>query len=177
VFARASNWPRSRSVGTSSGRDGLALSMEEHNQFLDVWCFRLVLPDTGTVARPTSHGPMAAHALSVSGAGSADPCRTLAILCHPASVAESPHRRPVACAATSAVSVSVSIHPRPAPFTGSHPDHVRAGHSRWRLSVNASQHCWKACWQGEPRHVRFRRPRHTHPASPERFGGLLGTPA
>ena len=28
------------------------------------------------------------------------------------------------------------IHPRPAPFTGSRPDRVRAGHGRWRTSVN-----------------------------------------
>ena len=37
------------------------------------------------------------------------------------------------------------IHPRPAPFTGGHPDRVRAGRGRWRTPVNAGQHCWKAC--------------------------------
>jgi hypothetical protein len=41
------------------------------------------------------------------------------------------------------------IHPRPAPFTGGHPDRVRAGHGRWRTPVNAGVHCWKACW-GQP---------------------------
>jgi hypothetical protein len=41
------------------------------------------------------------------------------------------------------------IHPRPAPFTGGHPDRVRAGHGRWRAQVNAGQHCWKAC-KGQP---------------------------
>jgi hypothetical protein len=34
----------------------------------------------------------------------------------------------------------------PAPFTGGRPGRVRAGHGRWRTPVNASQHCWKACW-------------------------------
>ena len=41
------------------------------------------------------------------------------------------------------------IHPRPGPFTGGHPDRVRAGRGRWRTPVNADQHCWKACW-GQP---------------------------
>jgi hypothetical protein len=44
------------------------------------------------------------------------------------------------------VSVLVSIHPRPPPFTGGHPSRVRAGRGRWRTPVNAGQHCWKACW-------------------------------
>ena len=56
---------------------------------------------------------------------------------------------PVACSSTAVVSVLVSIHRRPAPFTGGHPDRVRAGHGRWRTPVNAGQHCWKACW-GRP---------------------------
>jgi hypothetical protein len=43
--------------------------------------------------------------------------------------------------------------------------------------MNADVHCWKACWQGKLRHVRFRRPRHTGPASPERFGDLLAQAA
>jgi hypothetical protein len=38
------------------------------------------------------------------------------------------------------------IHPRPAPFTRDRPGRVRAGRGRWRTVVNASQHCWKACW-------------------------------
>ena len=33
---------------------------------------------------------------------------------------------------------------RPGPFTGGHPDRVRAVHGRRRTSVNAGQHCWKA---------------------------------
>ena len=41
------------------------------------------------------------------------------------------------------------IHPRPGPFTSDRPSHVQAGHGRWRTSVNAGQHCWKACW-GQP---------------------------
>src|SRR6266487_1453364 len=36
------------------------------------------------------------------------------------------------------------IHPRPAPFSGGHPDRVRAGRGRWRTVVDARQHCWKA---------------------------------
>jgi hypothetical protein len=73
---------------------------------------------------------------------------------------------PVACGSTTVVSVLVSIRPRPAPFTGGHPDRVRTGHERSRTSVNGGQHCWKACWQAEPRHVRFRRPRHMRPREP-----------
>jgi hypothetical protein len=38
------------------------------------------------------------------------------------------------------------IHLRPAPFTSDRSSHVRAGHGRWRISVNGGQHCWKACW-------------------------------
>lgn len=53
---------------------------------------------------------------------------------------------------TTVVSVLVSIHPRPAPCTDGHPDRVRTGHERSRTPVNGGQHCWKACWQGEPRH-------------------------
>ena len=41
------------------------------------------------------------------------------------------------------------IHPSPSPFTGGHPDRVRAARGRWRTPVNAMQHCWKACW-GQP---------------------------
>ena len=41
------------------------------------------------------------------------------------------------------------IHPRTGPFTGDHPDRVRAARGRWRTPVNAMQHCWKACW-GQP---------------------------
>jgi len=41
------------------------------------------------------------------------------------------------------------IHPRTGPFTGGHPDRVRAARGRWRTPVNAMQHCWKACW-GQP---------------------------
>jgi len=41
------------------------------------------------------------------------------------------------------------IHPRPGPFTGDHPDRVRAARGRWRTPVNTMQHCWKACW-GQP---------------------------
>ena len=47
------------------------------------------------------------------------------------------------------VSVLVSIHPRPASFTGVHPDRVRAVRGRWRTPVNTGQRCWKACW-GQP---------------------------
>lgn len=42
------------------------------------------------------------------------------------------------------------IHPRTGPFTGGHPDHVRAARGRWRTPVNAMQHCWKACWRELP---------------------------
>jgi hypothetical protein len=45
--------------------------------------------------------------------------------------------------------ISSLIHPRPAPFTAGRRESVRAGHGRWRLPVNAGQHCWKACW-GQP---------------------------
>ena len=38
------------------------------------------------------------------------------------------------------------IHPRPGPFTDVHPDRVCAVRGRWRMPVNAGQHCWKACW-------------------------------
>jgi molybdopterin synthase sulfur carrier subunit len=55
---------------------------------------------------------------------------------------------------TTVVSVLVSIHPRPAPCTDGHPDRVRTGHERSRTPVNGGQHCWKACWQAEPRYVR-----------------------
>jgi len=41
------------------------------------------------------------------------------------------------------------IHSRPGPFTDVHPDRVCAVRGRWRTSVNAGQHCWKACW-GQP---------------------------
>ena len=41
------------------------------------------------------------------------------------------------------------IHPRTGPFTGGHPDRVRAVRGRWRTPVNAMRHCWKACW-GQP---------------------------
>jgi hypothetical protein len=41
------------------------------------------------------------------------------------------------------------IHPRTGPFTGGHPDRVRAARGRWRMPVNVMQHCWKACW-GQP---------------------------
>ena len=41
------------------------------------------------------------------------------------------------------------IHPHTGPFTGGHPDRVRAARGRWRTPVNAMQHCWKACW-GQP---------------------------
>jgi len=41
------------------------------------------------------------------------------------------------------------IHPRTGPFTGGHPDRVRAARGRWRTPVNAMQQCWKACW-GQP---------------------------
>jgi hypothetical protein len=44
---------------------------------------------------------------------------------------------------------SCLIHPHPRPFTSGHPGRVRAGHGRWRTSVNAGQHWWKACW-GQP---------------------------
>jgi len=36
-------------------------------------------------------------------------------------------------------------HLRPSPFTSDRPSHVPAGHGWWRTSVNAGQHCWKAC--------------------------------
>jgi hypothetical protein len=57
-----------------------------------------------------------------------------------------PQTRLVAGSYTAVVSVLVSIHPRPAPFTGGHPDEVRAGREPWRTLVNAGVHCWKACW-------------------------------
>jgi hypothetical protein len=38
------------------------------------------------------------------------------------------------------------IHSRPRPFTDGHPARVHARRERWRTSVNAGQHCWKACW-------------------------------
>ena len=41
------------------------------------------------------------------------------------------------------------IHLRTGPFTGGHPDRVRAARGRWRTPVNSMQHCWKACW-GQP---------------------------
>ena len=41
------------------------------------------------------------------------------------------------------------IHPRTGPFTGGHPDRVRAARGRWRTPVNSMQHCWTACW-GQP---------------------------
>jgi hypothetical protein len=41
------------------------------------------------------------------------------------------------------------IHPRTGPFTGGHPDRVRAARGRWRMPVNAMQQSWKACW-GQP---------------------------
>jgi len=56
---------------------------------------------------------------------------------------------PVARGSTTVVSVLVSIHTRPAPFTSGHPDRVRVGRGRWRPPVNAGLHCWKACW-GQP---------------------------
>jgi hypothetical protein len=56
---------------------------------------------------------------------------------------------PVACSSTTVVSVLVSIHLRPAPFTDGHQGRVRARRGRWRTPVNTGQHCWKACW-GQP---------------------------
>jgi hypothetical protein len=47
------------------------------------------------------------------------------------------------------VSVLVSIHLGPAPFTWGHADRVCAVRGRWRTPVNGGQHCWKACW-GQP---------------------------
>ena len=41
------------------------------------------------------------------------------------------------------------IHPRPGPFTSVRSGRVCAVRGRWRTSVNADQHCWKACW-GQP---------------------------
>jgi len=38
------------------------------------------------------------------------------------------------------------IHQRPRPFADDHPARVHARRERWRTSVNAGQHCWKACW-------------------------------
>jgi hypothetical protein len=40
-------------------------------------------------------------------------------------------------------------HSRPGPFTSVRSDRVCAVHGRWRTSVNAGQHYWKACW-GQP---------------------------
>ncbi len=45
--------------------------------------------------------------------------------------------------------ISSLIHPRPAPFTDGRVWRIRAGRGRRRPSVNAGQHCWKACW-GQP---------------------------
>jgi hypothetical protein len=58
-------------------------------------------------------------------------------------------REPVSCSSRTVVSVLVSIRPRPAPFTGGHPDRACAVRGRWRPPVNAGVHCWKACW-GQP---------------------------
>ena len=56
-----------------------------------------------------------------------------------------PHMNRSLVEPTTVVSVLVSIHPGPAPFTGGHPDDVRARHERSGTPLNAGQHCWKAC--------------------------------
>ena len=38
------------------------------------------------------------------------------------------------------------IHLRPAAFTNGRVRCIRAGCGRWRILVNAGQHCWKGCW-------------------------------
>ena len=62
-------------------------------------------------------------------------------------------------------------HPCTGPFTGGHPDRVRAARGRWRTPVNAVQQCWESVLGATPqefespilRHVELRR--HDHLAA------------
>jgi hypothetical protein len=106
---------------------------------------------------PRSHDLPASPTVSHSRAGAAGQTRSqgsapaATIRARGPGLPSDTNRSPLARRSWSQVWVS----PRPASFTGGHPNRVRAGGGRWRTPANVGQHCWKAC-KGEP--FRFESP-------------------